>query len=111
MESFLKDIERIINYVCDDEQKREWLDCHIDFSEAKSANMVLSAVTLASVVYRVTEKYFTDKFQDINESIIAFFDKVITKIDKQGISKVQQYCTLSQILHYVVSAFENGQGR
>ena len=38
--------------------------------------------------------------------IIAFFDKVITQIDKQGVYNVQQYCTLPQILHYVVAAFE-----
>ena len=102
----LKGIERIITYVCNEEQRQEWLECKIDFSEAKLANTVLSAVTLASVVYRVTKQFHPESFEKISEEIIAFFDKVITKIDKQGVYNVQQYCTLPQILYYVVAAFE-----
>ena len=106
MRDYLKEIERIIAYVCNEEQWQEWLDCKVDFSEAKSANTVLSAVTLASVVYRVTKQFYPDYFEIINVEVIAFFNKVITKIDKQGVYNVQQYCTLPQILHYVVATFE-----
>ena len=107
MRDHLKEIERIITYVCNEEQRQEWLECKVDFSEAKSAtNAVLSAVTLASVVYRVTKQFYPESFERINWEIITFFDKVITQIDKQGVYNVQQYCTLPQILHYVVAAFE-----
>ena len=106
MRDHLKEIERIITYVCNEEQRQEWLECKVDFSEAKSANAVLSAVTLASVVYRVTKQFYPESFERINEEIIAFFYYLITQIDKQGVYNVQQYCTLPQILHYVVAAFE-----
>lgn len=99
-----KDVEKVLAYVCDDKQMQEWLECDINFSEAKSANAVLSAVTLASVIYRVTGQYFYERFENIGDKIIDLFDKVITKINKQGVAIVQQYCTLPQILYYVVEA-------
>lgn len=108
-ESHRKDVDKILSYICNEKQLQEWLDCEINFSEAKSANAVLSAVTLASVIYRVTEKHFPEHFENISDKIVEFFDKVITKINNQGVATVQQYCTLPQILHYVVAALDTNE--
>lgn len=104
-----KDVEKIVAYICNDEQIQEWLNCEINFSEAKSANAVLSAVTLASVIYRVTRRHFPNQFDNISDKIVDLFDRVVTTINRQGVAKVQQYCTLPQILYYVVEALRTNE--
>ncbi len=102
-----KEIEEIIKYSCDENRRQEWLNCVVDFSKPEKANAVLSAVTLASVLYRVTEEYFSETFSVIRDEIVSFFGKVVNTIDRTGVNAVQQYCTLPQILYYVVAAFES----
>lgn len=104
-----REVEKILAYTCGDDQMQEWLDCEINFSEANSANTVLSAVTLASVMYRVTEQYFPEQFDNISDRIINLFDRVITTINRRGVTIVQQYCTLPQILYYVVEALRTNE--
>ena len=70
-------------------------------------NNILSAIILASVVFRITKKMFTNTYVELCDDILEFFDNVINAINKNAVSKVRQYCTIPQILHYVLAAFEN----
>lgn len=101
------EIERIINYVCSEECRSEWLDHQVSFVTEESANNTLSSVILASVILRITRKYFNEIYEDLHDNIVNLFDSVINLINKQDFGKVRQYCTIPQILHYILTAFED----
>lgn len=100
------EIKRILDYVCSDENKDAWLNNQASFSTEEAANDTLSAVIIASVIFRVSKTVFADTYENIGDDIIAFFDQVINVINKQAVSTVRQYCTIPQILHYVLAALE-----
>ena len=101
-----EEIGRIIDYVCSDENSATWLNNSVSFRDEESANDTLSATILASVIYRVTKQYFPDKHEEISTDILRFFSDVITLIDTQKVKSVRQYCTIPQILHYVMAAID-----
>lgn len=101
------EIERIINYVCSEENRSEWLDHQASFATEESANCTLSGVILASVILRITRKYFEGIYEDLYDSVVNLFDSVINLINKQDFGKVRQYCTIPQILHYILTALED----
>lgn len=100
------DIKRIIDYVCSEENRSKWLDHQASFETEELANNTLSGVILASVILRITRKYFNDIYEDIRDSVINLFDSVTNLINKQDYGEVRQYCTIPQILHYILTAFE-----
>lgn len=99
-------IERIINYIFSEENRLEWLNKIISFETEESANNVLASVILASVVFRVTKLHFPSIYKQYANEIIAFFKSVIDVILNQNVKAVLQYCTVPQILYYVLSALE-----
>lgn len=101
------EIKRIIDYLCSEDNKNYWLNNQVSFETEELANDTLSAVILASVVFRVLMTYFLDSYKDLCVDIVNFFDEVITLINKQNVRTVRQYCTVPQILHYVMTAIEN----
>ena len=101
------DIKRIIDYVCSEENKSVWLNNPISFATEDAANDALSAVILASVVYRITSTIFANEYYEVCEEIITFFEQVITIINRQAVDTVRQYCTIPQILYYVFIAIED----
>lgn len=100
------EVKRIINYVCSEDAMKEWLDYQSGFATEESANSMLSGVILASVILRITREYFNDIYEVLQDGIVAFFDNVTNLINKQDFGKVRQYCTIPQILHYILTAFE-----
>lgn len=99
-------IERIINYIFSEENRLEWLNKIISFETEESANNVLASVIIASVVFRVTKLHFPSIYKQYANEIIAFFKSVIDVILNQNVKAVLQYCTVPQILYYVLSALE-----
>lgn len=98
------EIERIINYVCSEENRSEWLDHQASFATEELANNTLSGVILASVVLRIAREYFKKTYENLHDNIVNFFENVINLINKQDFGKVRQYCTIPQILHYILTA-------
>lgn len=101
-----KDIKKVLEYLLNEDVHERWFPTKIDFSTEESANNVLSAVTLSSVLYRITHTYYKDIFEELVDDIVKFFEKVVNSINKQEVAKVEQYCTIPQILHYVVVALK-----
>lgn len=101
------EIRRILDYACSKENRDSWLGIPIDFTTEDGANNTLSATILASVIFRITKKSFSDIHMDLCDGILKFFDNVINVINKNAVNTVRQYCTIPQILHYVLAAFEN----
>ena len=99
-----KEVKKIINYVCTDKNKESWINNHVSFSTEENANNTLAGVILSSVILRITGKLFADLYDELCDDIIRFFDTVISVINKQDVTSVRQYCTIPQILHYVLSA-------
>lgn len=106
IESKKDKIEQIINYIFREENRIEWLNNIISFETEESANNVLASVILASVVFRVTKMYFQTIYKQYVNEIISFFESVIDVILNQNVKAVLQYCTVPQILYYVLSALE-----
>lgn len=99
-------IEKVIRYIFNEENKSEWLNTNISFETEDSANKVLASVILASVSFRVTKTYYKDIYLKHADEIIDFLKRVISVILNQDIKAVLQYCTVPQILYYVLSAIE-----
>lgn len=99
-------IEKVIRYIFSEENKNDWLDTNISFDTEESANKVLASVILASVSYRITKSYFRDIFSGHSNEIMKFLERVISVILNQDVKAVLQYCTVPQILYYVLSAIE-----
>ncbi len=99
-------IKRIINYIFSEENKPEWLKKNISFETEELSNDVLASVILASVVVRITKLHFSEIYNKYVNEIIDFFESVIDVILKQNVKAVLQYCTVPQILYYVLSALE-----
>ena len=89
-----------------EENKVEWLNNNISFENEEVANRILASVTLASVVIRITKKYFTSTYNEYANEIIIFLKNVIEFILNQNVKAVLQYCTVPQILYYVLIAIE-----
>lgn len=106
IQSHEKEIKKILDYLFSNEVVEKLFPSNIDFSTEAAANDVLSAVTLGSVLYRVTRAHYADIFENKSNDIIKFFEKVVNAINKQEVAKVEQYCTIPQILHYVVVALK-----
>lgn len=102
-----KVVESIIKRFFTEKSSFDELTKERDFSSESSANDILSSVTLCSIAYRITQKYYPDIFEEINEKIVVFLANVINKIDKFKVNddRVQQYCTIPQILYYTSAAF------
>lgn len=67
------EIERVIKYICSDENKEEWLCSDKNFSSEESANDVLASIILASVLFRVSRSYFPTIFEQVRDDILMFF--------------------------------------
>ncbi len=98
------EIKSILDYICTN--KNDWLNNQISFETEESANDTLSSVILASVVLRVAKIFFVGAYDELCDEIIEYLDEVITIINKQAVKSVRQYCTIPQILHYVMAAVE-----
>lgn len=101
------EIKRILDYVCSEENRNNWLNNQVSFSTEEAANDTLSATILASVVFRISKEHFQDVYDTVHDDIVKYFYEVINLINNQAVSKVRQYCTIPQILHYVLAALEN----
>ena len=106
IEAQKKQIEKIINYIFYEENKVEWLNNNISFENEEIANRILASVILASVVTRITKKHFPLIYQRYADEIVMFFKNVIEFILNQNVKVVLQYCTVPQILYYVLIAME-----
>lgn len=102
----LQEIERIVKYLCFEANKDEWLCYEHDFSSEEAANKALSSIILASTILRITKQYFPDIHEGISEDIMLLFEKIINIISKQKVDVVRQYCTIPQILYYVLVAIQ-----
>lgn len=98
------EIRRILEYLCSEENKNEWLNIQVNFLTEEDANNTLAAVILASVILQISNEYFEDIYKNLYNDILDFFDKVIAAINNQAVAQVRQYCTVPQILHYVLAA-------
>lgn len=102
----LQDIERIIKYSCSEANKDEWLCHRHDFSSEEDANKALSSIILASTILRITKDFYPDIYENISDDIMKLFENVINIISKQKVDVVRQYCTIPQILYYVLVAIQ-----
>ena len=98
------EVEKILRYVI--EKRNEWLSYNVDFSTKESSNIILSAVTLASVIFRIIISHFNENsdFMSVLPDIVVLFDNVVTRIVNQDVINGKQYCTLPQLLYYIVAA-------
>lgn len=101
------EIKRILDYVFLEENKNTWFNNQVSFTTEETANDTLSSVILASVIFRIYKIFFSDVYEKLSDEILSFFDNVVNEISKQAVNSVRQYCTIPQILHYVLLAFEN----
>lgn len=101
------EIKRILDYVCSEENRNLWLNNQVSFSTEEAANDTLSATILASVVFRISRDHFQDVYDTVRDDIMQYLSDVINVINNQAVGKVRQYCTIPQILHYVLAVLEN----
>lgn len=99
-------IEKIITYIFNDVNKTEWLNKNVSFETEESANKVLASVILASVVLRITKTYYPSIYKQNVFEILSFLENVIEVILNQNVKAVLQYCTIPQILYYVLIAIK-----
>lgn len=71
------EVKRILDYVCSEESRNEWLNYQVSFATEESANNTLSGVILASVILRITRKYFDDIYENLQDNIVNLFDNVL----------------------------------
>lgn len=100
----VSEFKLIVDYVCSEISMNEWLSMDVNFYSEESSNKLLSSVVLASTVYKVTRDYFSNVFFKIQNRIINYFSYVIKLLNSNPIEKVRQYCTVPQILFYILSA-------
>ena len=105
---YQKEIEQVINYVCSDVSMDQWLVVP-SFSSEENANSTLSAVVLSSVIYRLTSVLSPQLFAKLQDRILSFYTSVLSLICHQKVDTIRQFCTIPQILHYIMSAIEENQ--
>lgn len=102
----LQEVERIIKYACSENNRDEWLCYKHNFSSEEAANKALSSIILASTISRITKLYYPDIYESISDDIMLLFKNIINIISKQKVDVVRQYCTIPQILYYVLVAIQ-----
>ncbi len=102
----IQEVERIIKFCCSEENKDKWLLLGHNFSSEEASNKALSAVILASNILRISKSYFSEVYETIVDEIMQLFENIINTIGKQKVDIVRQYCTIPQILYYVLVAIQ-----
>lgn len=94
-------VKKVIDYVLSNDVIEQWLIETNTFDTEEQSNEILGGVVLASSVYQITEKYFTDLFQEHQERILRYFKSIIDIIHKGKVKQIGQFTTIPQILYYV----------
>lgn len=100
------EVKKVLDYVCNESNIEEWILTNPGFETEETANNTLASVILSSVVARVSKHHYPDVYNKIHTNIFDYLSKVINIISKQDIKSVRQYCTIPQILHYVLTAIK-----
>lgn len=104
IDNYKTDINNVINNLLLSENKEQWLIIP-SFKNESDSNQTLSSVILASVIYRlVKNKVIDDNDGTLVASIELFFGNISTELQKINEGKVQQYCTIPQIIYYIFIA-------
>jgi hypothetical protein len=101
--NFVSDIKRVFSYLMIEDNLNEWL-IPPSFSTGASSNQSLASVILASVVMRYAKNGIVNVDDDIINRIEEMFQCVLREIKKGNQENVQQYCTVPQILYYIVTS-------
>ena len=90
---------------CLKKRKSEWLMENIDFFSEENTNDILASVLMTSVLLRITKTYYVEVFNELQGELYSYLQNVFEAVKKKKYEiKGQQYCTLPQILHYILSA-------
>lgn len=100
---YIKDVKKIINFLFLEENIREWLVTP-SFIDEISSNRTLSSVILSSVVYRLMSNGVIETDENIKNLIEGLFLTISTEILRINNERVQQYCTIPQIIYYIIKA-------
>lgn len=97
-------IDNVISYLTQKSIFEEWISGLEGFDTEDKANSSLATVILASVLYRVLRKHYNEEFQNYRNRLLNLFDEAVNMISSKGKKACQQYCTIPQVLYYVVEA-------
>ena len=101
-----EDISRVIDYLMRDEEKEQWMAFENGFESETSSTNILGGTVLASIVYRITQRFFPEKFETFHECILDYFESIINLIVKSTERHVGQFSTIPQILYYLALAIK-----
>lgn len=103
IDKYESEITNIINNLLLEENISKWLT-KPSFNDEKNSNQTLASVILASVIYRLINDNVIQKKDKIQKSIEELFENISTELQKIDEEKVQQYCTIPQIIYYIIVA-------
>lgn len=108
IEKYESNINNIIKYLVDDNCLKEWLN-KPSFNNETQTNDTLASIVLASTLYRIINKYYKAQYSEIIGKIITFFEQCISILldDKSKRKNFRQYCTIPEILYYILIAIKD----
>lgn len=98
-----EELRKTINFLFLDQNVREWIVTP-NFADEISSNKTLASVILSSVIYRLMKSNVIETDEHIKNLIEHMFTTISTEIQRINNEKVQQYCTLPQIIYYIIMA-------
>ncbi len=105
-QSYIVRINDVMSYLFKDGIVNEWLPKTIDFSTENSTNTLLAQVVLCSVLYRYIKLPEWKKYEKYCKEIGDFFISCMSELSKESSVIVRQFCTIPQILLYIVRAIK-----
>lgn len=108
IDEYKSEITNVINYLFLEENLNRWL-VKPAFNNEKDSNQTLASVILASVIYRLMNSNKIKNNNKIKELIEKLFENISTELQKIDEEKVQQYCTIPQIIYYIIVAINGGE--
>lgn len=103
IDKYKDEVTNIINNLLLEENTCKWL-IKPSFNNERNSNQTLASVILASVIYRLFNNNIIQKNCKIKKSIVELFENISTELQKINEEKVQQYCTIPQIIYYIIVA-------
>lgn len=104
---FIEPIDSVIKYLFTSDVMMEWMPNDIDFSTEESTNKLLAQIVLSSVLYRYLKFEKWKDFSHHRKEIGNFFIKCINTLTSTDKISVRQFCTMPQILLYIVKAIRS----
>ena len=100
-----RNLYRVIDYIIDNET--QWLKTPPSFATAVESNETLSAVTLISVLLRITSRQRWHSRVSIPRlKYLQYLDQVVQETANISILNIRQFCTIPQILYYTAAVFK-----